>query len=353
LNRKTAVVRERFASDYGEPKRQAPGFAALAPGANSGWRLDIMSDTLLVAASGNPALANSIANHLHLEPCRIIHERYPGGELHVEFEATIAGSDLFIVQPTEGPIERNVFEILLLVDAARRAGASRCFGIVPYFGYGRQDRRSGRRVPVGARVAAQVLDGCGLDRLVFVDLHDPATEGFFATPVVHLSAVPLLIEALGTVRADSIIVSPDLGAVSLARRVSAALSLPMAVTHKLRLSGERVEAQGMTGDVRGLHPIIVDDMVTTGGTVEAAIQQLLRGGVQHPVTVAVSHGVFEPHSIQRLETAGVSRLVVTDSVSLPSPLPDWVSVVGIGELLAEAIRRLHNGHPLDELLSRA
>jgi ribose-phosphate pyrophosphokinase len=188
---------------------------------------------------------------------------------------------------------------------------------------------------------------------MLLDLHDPATEGFFATPVDHLSAVPLLVDALGTPDPDSVVVSPDLGAVSLARRISSALSLPMAVTHKLRVSGAEVIGQGITGHVRGLHPIIADDMITTGGTIEAATRQLLEAGAQPPVAVAATHGVFEPGTIQRLKDAGVSRLLVTNSVALPSSLPDWVSVVELGPFFGDAIRRRHAGHALDDLLSRA
>lgn len=312
-----------------------------------------MDDPLLFAGSASRDLAGAVARELDVQVCGAASERYPGGELHVELQQDVAGGNVFLVQSTAEPIERNLLEIALIADAARRAGALRCSALIPYLGYNRQDRRSGHAVPIGAKVVARILDTAAMERIVLVDLHDPATEGYFATPVAHLTAESLLLERLGPVDARSVVVSPDLGAAKLARRYASKLSLPVAVVQKERLTGADVTGHGVSGDVRDRHPIVVDDMITTGGTMVAALQQLTAAGAAGPATAVAAHGVFEPGSLDQLEAAGIQRLIVTDSVAPAAELPAWVEVVSLGPLLAEAVRRLHAGRSLASLLSPA
>lgn len=223
--------------------------------------------------------------------------------------------------------------------------------IVPYFGYARQDRRAGRRLAVGARMLADMLHASPIHRLLMIDLHTPAIEGFFSIAVEHWSAVPILAEAVRPgVHERSIIVAPDLGAVKLAEHYARLLELPLAIVHKTRISGQEVSVRQMVGDVRDRSPIIVDDMLSTGGTVEAAMKALLAAGCLAEATVAVSHGLFVGGAEEILLPLPIQRIFTTDSVTQrPDRLP--VEVHSLGPFLAEAIRRLHGDESLGDLYS--
>jgi ribose-phosphate pyrophosphokinase len=242
-----------------------------------------MEQTLL-AGSANVRLAETIAAKLGTSQGALNVDRFPDGELHVEIKQSVRGHDVYLIQPTSPPVERHLLELLLLADAAHRAGAARLTAVIPYLGYARQDRRASGREAVGARLVAELLAAGGLvQRVVVVDVHSPAVEGFFGIPLEHLSAVPLLVESVRNhVTENSVIVAPDLGAAKLAERYARPLGLPVAIVHKRRLSGSEVSVRSVTGDVRGHTPIIVDDMISTGGTVEATIEVLLSGGCEPP-----------------------------------------------------------------------
>jgi ribose-phosphate pyrophosphokinase len=243
-------------------------------------------------------------------------------------------------------VEAHLLELWFLADACRRAGAAHLTAIVPYFGYARQDRRASGREAVGARLIADLFAASGLQRLVAVDLHSAALEGFFAIPVEHLSAVSLLAEAVRPLVAD-------LGAVKLAERYARSLHRPMAIVDKERLSGEEVRVRRVVGRVEGCPVLVADDMISTGGTVQAAIQALLAAGCAADVTVAASHGLFVGPVVERLRPLPVRRLLATDSVAAPAQLPCPVHGVSLAPLLAEAIRRLHGQQSLGDLLLHA
>ncbi|HTR21499.1 MAG TPA: ribose-phosphate diphosphokinase, partial [Gemmatimonadales bacterium] len=223
---------------------------------------------MLIAGSANPQLATAVSTAAGAPLARTAIHRFPDGELHVALGDSVRGQDVYLLQPTSPPVETHAFELMLLADAARRAGAARITGIVPYLGYARQDRRAGGREALGARVMADLL-GSGLERVVAVDLHMPALEGFFSVPIEHLTALGVLVErlALPEVNERGVVVAPDLGAARLADRYARALELPVAMVLKTRLGGTEVVARGVTGDVRGRVPVIVDDMISTGATV--------------------------------------------------------------------------------------
>jgi ribose-phosphate pyrophosphokinase len=263
----------------------------------------------------------------------------------------VRGDDVYLVESTGPPVSENVVELLLLLDACRRAGAGRLTAVVPYFGYARQDRRARGREPVGARLVCDLLPVAGVERLVAVDLHSNALEGVAGIPLEHLSAVHILADALGpTAGSNAVVVAPDLGAAKLADRYARALGAPVALVHKARLSGAQVEVRGLTGDVRGRRALIVDDMITTGATVEAAIASLVEAGCTPGITVIATHAVLVENAVQRLRTAGVERLVVTDSVAQEG-LPAWVQTVSLAPLLADAIGRLHGDESLAPLIT--
>ena len=262
------------------------------------------------------------------------------------------GRDVYLLQPTSPPVDEHLLELLFLADACRRAGAARSTAVIPYLGYARQDRRARGREPVGARVVADMLGAAGISRVVAVELHSPALEGFFALPLEHLSAVPVLAEAARPwMTGNGVVVAPDLGAAKLADRYARILDLPVAIVHKTRLSGDEVSVHRITGEVRDRAPLIVDDMISTGGTIEVAIKALREAGCAPDITVVASHGLFVGPARQRLSTVAAQRYIVTDSVpgAVGTTLP--VQVVSVSGLLAEAIRRLHDDRSLGELIA--
>jgi ribose-phosphate pyrophosphokinase len=274
---------------------------------------------------------------------------FPDGEAQVELRQSVRGHDVFIVQSTSPPVERHLMELLLLVDACRRAGAARTSAVIPYFGYARQERRAGRRA-LGARVAANVVAAAGLDRLMLIDAHTPAIEGFFDVPLDHLTAVPLLARtAAMSVESDAVIVAPDLGAVKRARAYAAALRLPMAFIHKTRLDGESVEAHSVAGDVGGRTPLIVDDMLSTGATIEAAVGALRRAGAAEPASVVVTHALVVGRARDVLDRLPLSRVIASDTVEIPEPLPRLLALTSAAPLVAQAIARQHGDESLADL----
>lgn len=305
----------------------------------------------ILTGSANPGLAEAVAQKLGLTLAGLTLERFPDGELHVEIEESVRGKDVYLIQPTSPPVDEHLIELLFLADACRRAGATHITAVVPYFGYARQDRRATGREPVAARLIADVIEVSGLQRLVAIDVHSAALEGFFRIPLEHLSAVPVLVEALRPYASEkSVVVSPDLGAVKLAHRYASMLNLPVAIVHKMRISGEEVRVQRIVGEVEGMSPIIVDDMISTGGTVEAAAKALLAAGCLPRITVSATHALLVGPAMERLDALPMQHLITTDSVSLPEGLTLPTEVVSLAPILARAVKSLHSGATLADLV---
>jgi len=305
----------------------------------------------ILSGSANLPLAESIAKKLGVQLARLILERFPDGELHVDVQESVRGYDVYIIQPSCPRVDEHLLELLLMADACERAGAARLTAVVPYFGYARQDRRGRGREPVSVRVIADLIRTGGLERVVVVDLHSAAIEGAFSIPLEHLTAVPTLAEAVRPwIAARTVIVAPDLGAVKLAERYGRLLQLPVAIVHKTRVSGEEVTVQAILGEVKGQSVLIVDDMISTGGTVEAAIKALLAAGCASDFTVVASHALFVGSAVERFRRLAVRRFFVTDSVPVPTDVSLPVQVVSLAPLLAEIIERLHNDRSLGDLI---
>jgi ribose-phosphate pyrophosphokinase len=306
---------------------------------------------LVLGGTANVPLAEAVARHLGAPLGRRTLELFPDGEQRVELYDSVRGRDTYIIQPTSPPVAQHLMELLLLADACRRAGAARLTAVVTYMGYGRQDRRARGREPIAARLAADLIRVGGFERLVAVDLHSPALEGLLGIPVEHLSAVPLLASALKTgIPERSIVVAPDVGAVKLAERYADLLDLPVAVVHKLRVSGTEVTVRRVVGEVAERAPLVVDDMITTGATVEAAVHAVVREGARPEVTVAATHGLFVGGAGDRLDALGIRRLVVSDSVAVGEHPPAGCEVRSVAPLLAEAVLRLHREESLADLI---
>jgi ribose-phosphate pyrophosphokinase len=307
----------------------------------------------LVAGSANGPLAAAVAQRLGWPLGVVSLHRFPDGELHVAVRDSLRGHDVFVLQPTAPPVEAHLLELLLLADACRRAGAARVSAVVPYFGYARQDRRAGGREPVGARLMADLMHAAAISRIVAVDLHTPTLEGFFSMPLEHVTAVPALAEAAAATLNGGpyVVVAPDLGAARLADRYARALELPVAMVHKIRISGEHVEVRGITGDVADRAPILVDDMISTGATIVAAIGALRDAGCRPDFIVVATHALLVADAVKLLAAQRLRHLMVTDSVARAAGTDDLpLAIVSVAPLLAQTICRLHEDRSLADLL---
>jgi len=306
---------------------------------------------LIFSGGANLPLAEAVAAKVGVALGERVLAHFPDSELHVEIRQSVRGHDLYLIQPTSPPVDAHLMELLFLADACHRAGARRITAIMPYFGYARQDRRGKGREPVGARITSDLLAAAHIARVVAVDLHAPELEGFMSIALEHLSAVPILLKAVAPqLGADCVVVSPDLGGVKLAERYARALGRPLAVVHKTRLSGHEVEVRGIVGEVAGRTPLIVDDMVSTAGTVEAAVRALMESGAASPALVVATHGLLVGEAAERLRGVPIRRLMFSDSVSVASPPSLSIEAVSIAPLLAEAIKRLHSEQSLADLI---
>jgi ribose-phosphate pyrophosphokinase len=308
----------------------------------------------ILAGSASQTVAAAVRALLNAPDIPTTRELLPDGEIHLSLAPVLRGRRVYAIQSVCSPVGERLLELALLADAAHRAGATRITAVVPYLGYSRHERRGGEGQPLGAAVVANLLAACRIDRLVTVDLHAPALEGFFRFPVEHLTAEPVLAEALRPlIGFDSVVVSPDLGAAKLARRFAQRLELPLAVVHKTRTGPSEVAAEQLVGEARGRRPIIVDDMISTGATIAAAREALLHAGAQPDFLVAATHGVFAPGWRRALAHPDIRRVLVTNSLEPPEDTEDErVQRVSVVRLLGEAIRRLHDDAPLGELLAR-
>lgn len=320
-------------------------------GVASGGSLEGMNLAIVVGPASD-ALGAAVAAELGVEPTACEVERFPDGEVRPRVDG-LSRRDVCVVQSTGPPVSEHLVELQLLLDACRRGGAARVTAVVPYLCYARQDRRSAPGEALGGRVVADAIVAAGADRLVTVDPHTPAAEAMFGIPTETVRAVEVLAEAAAS---DddldrAVVVAPDLGAAKLAQRYGEHLDLPVAVVHKRRLSGETVEARDVTGEVAGRRPLVIDDMISTGATIQAAIDAVVERGAIGEATVVATHGLLVDPAVQRLAALPIRRLIVTDTTT-PPPAPGVpVEVVSVAGDLAAAISNLHGGAETDEVLA--
>lgn len=312
-----------------------------------------MSDLMaLIAGPASIPLGQEVAELLAVRQVAYDCQRFPDGEAEFDIRDSVRGRDVYLLQATSPPVDQHLIELLLLADACRRAGAARLTTVIPYFGYARQDRRTNRR-SLGGRVAANVIGTGGFDRLMLIDAHTASIEGFFDIPIDHLTAVPILAEAARRSRQDnSVVVAPDLGGVKRAREYARLLELPMAFVQKTRVSGEAVEAHGVIGEVRGRIPILVDDMLSTGGTIEAAVRALRVAGAIEPAVVVVTHALLVGRARDVLRRLPVSKLIVGNTVPVEDAVDLRLDITSVAPLIATAIRRNHFDESLADLRVR-
>lgn len=294
----------------------------------------------IFGGTANPALAAAIARELHVQIGACAIDRFPDGEVAVRLLEPVRRKEVFLVQSTSPPVNDHLVELLAFADACRRAVAARITSIVPYFGYARADKRHGRREPITGRVVADLLEAVGIAHVVTVDLHTPQIEGFFHAPVDSLTAVPTLCRALrDRLPADFVVVSPDAGRVQLATQYAQCLGAPVVVLHKRRQSGVETEVTHIVGDVSNRACLIVDDMISTGGTVAESAAALLRAGARPEIIVAATHGLLVLGARNKLDHPSIREVFVTDTVCAAEK--DWpkLRVISIAPLIARALER--------------
>ncbi len=313
-----------------------------------------MSTERLQVFSGNanPALAQRIGERLELPLGDIMLNRFKDGEINVKINDDVRGRDVFVVQPTCPPVNDNLMELLLIMDTLRRASAARVTAVIPYYGYARKDRKDEGRVPISAKLVANLIARAGADRVVCIDLHAPQIQGFFDIPVDHLYASPVCVahfRRLGLAEIpDGCIVAPDVGGIKQARAYAKMLGLSLAIVDKRRVSPDQAKAMHVIGDVAGMRCILVDDMISTGGTIAEAAAAL-RGAGAKEVHVCATHAVFCGPAKERLEGAPIDSIVVTDTIPKNDATPRGVTVLSVGDLLGDAILRIHQGRSVSKL----
>ncbi len=301
------------------------------------------------AGTSNPLLAAAVATELGARPGMVSISHFPDGETAVRLDESVRGTEVFLVQPTSPPVNDHLMELLAFADACRRSAAARITAVVPYFGYARADKRHGRRQPITASLVAQLMQAAGIDHVVTLDLHTAQIEGFFRIPVDTLTAVPVLCHAIkDRLPAGAVVVSPDAGRVAMATEYAHHLGCPVAILHKRRTSGTETEVTHVVGDVRDRSCLIIDDMISTGGTIDRAIGALLAAGARPSISIAATHGLFVGEARARLSHKAIGDVFVTDSLAIDRPWPT-LRVVPIAPLIAAAIRRVRAGASLSDL----
>ncbi len=303
----------------------------------------------VLTGTGNPALAQEIAEHLGVDLCKRTTTRFADGEVFVRIDENVRGADVFIVQPTNPPAE-NIMELLLLIDAVRRASAARVTCVIPYFGYGRQDRKDQPRVAIGAKLMARMIETAGADRVLGIDFHAHQLQGFFDLPVDHLYAAPVFTSHYRRKQlTDLVVVAPDVGSAKMARGFAKRLNGTLAIIDKRRPTANVAEVVNVVGEVEGKDCLIPDDMIDTAGTVSEAARALKALGA-NDIYVCATHALLSGPAVERLANAPIKEVAVTNTIALPESRQfPQLQVLSVGELLAKAIRFTHADQSVSSL----
>jgi ribose-phosphate pyrophosphokinase len=303
-----------------------------------------MDKLAIFSGNANPELAQNICKDLKVKLQDALVGRFSEGEIRVKINENVRGKDVFIVQPTCPPSNDNLMELLIMMDALRRASAHRITAVIPYFGYARQDRKDQPRVPITAKLVANLLTVAGANRILTMDLHAGQIQGFFDIPVDHLFSVGVLVDYFSKMNIkDLVAVSPDVGSIKMARAYAKRVSAGLAIIDKRRVSPEKAEAIHIMGEVEGKNVIIVDDMIATGSSLIEAVEALKKAKAK-TIYAAIAHGILSGPAIERIEQCkGLEKLLITDSVPLSEDKKHpKIEVLSVASLLAEAIKRIHN-----------
>ncbi len=304
----------------------------------------------LLGGSANPALSEKISAKLGVPLTDTRLRRFADGEINVKIEDSMRGHDVFVIQPTCPPVNEHLMELFIILDALRRASAGRVTAVIPYYGYARKERKTQPREPISAKLVANFITLAGADRLLLLDLHAEAIEGFFDVPTDHLSPFRIFADHLRTLNLHNLtVVAPDAGGGRRAEAVANQLQAPIAFGYKRRPEEDQAEVIAVSGDVKGRDCVVVEDIITTGGTISKLAQSLRLQGA-HKVLIAATHPVLTGDAVDRLKKAQIDDVIVTDSVPIaPERLGPPITVLSVAPLLAEAIIRVHENRSVSEL----
>jgi len=310
-----------------------------------------MDKIAVFSGNAHPELAKDICKYLKVGLSDALVGRFSEGEIRVKIKDNARGKDVFIIQPTSPPANDNLMELLIMIDALRRASAQRITAVIPYFGYARQDRKDQPRVPITAKLVANLLTTAGADRILTMDLHAGQIQGFFDIPVDHLFAVGVFIDYLAGLKLkDLVVVSPDVGGIKMARAYAKRLGANLAILDKRRLSPEKAEIIHILGDVENKNVVIVDDLIATGGSLIEAVATLKKANAKN-IRAAISHGVLSGSAIKLIDSCReLEELLITDSIPFSNGKKHpKIKVISIAELFGETIKRIHNEESVSSL----
>ena len=305
----------------------------------------------IFSGTANPVLAEAICKNLNVPLGKSLLGRFSDGEIYFQILENVRGADVFVVQPCSFPVDNHLLELLLMIDAFKRASAWRITAVLPYYCYARQDRKDKPRVPISAKLVADLLETAGASRALTLDLHAPQIQGYFDVPVDHLYGSPVLVEYFRHKNLPNLtVVSPDAGGVERARAFAKKLGAPLAIVDKRRVDLDVTEVMNLIGDVRGRSTLIVDDIIDTAGTLVKTADALMREGATQ-VYAACTHAVFSGPAVERIENSVISEVVATDSVPLCEAAKHLkkIKILSVAELLARGIRSIHEETSISEL----
>lgn len=309
-------------------------------------------ELLVFCGNANPGLAKEICDYLEIELGKALVGRFSEGEIRVKIEQDARGRDVFVIQPTCPPVNENFMELLIMIDALKRASAKRITAVLPYYGYARQDRKDQPRVPITAKLVANLITVAGADRVLTIDLHVGQIQGFFDIPLDHLFAVNVFVEYFSKLKPKNlVVVSPDVGGIKMARAYAKRFKASLAIVDKRRVNDKEAEVMHILGEVKGKDAVIVDDMVATAGSLVEAVDALKKAGAKD-VYGAITHPVLSGPAIDRIQKSPLKELVVTNTIPLSKEKRiKKIKVLSIGPLLAEAIKRIHNEQSVSSLFT--
>jgi len=307
----------------------------------------------ILTGNANPELAKDVAAHIGVELCNAYVGHFNNGETQVMIDESVRGKDVFIIQPTCQPVNDSLMELLIMVDACKRASANNITAVVPYYAYARQDRKTRGREPISAKLVANLMATAGVNRVITVDLHAGQIQGFFDIPVDHLAAVPVLADYLSKKELqDVVVVSPDLGGVTRARKLADRLQAPIAIIEKRRPKPGCAEVMNLIGDVKGKTAVIIDDIVDTAGSLCEAAKALSKMGVKS-VYACCTHAILSDPAVQRIEDSTIEQLIITNSIPLPKDKESKkIVTLSIADALGDAIVRIYTRQSVSQLFDK-
>ncbi|NTW28049.1 MAG: ribose-phosphate pyrophosphokinase [Coriobacteriia bacterium] len=305
---------------------------------------------MLFSGTSNPELAEDAAQHLGVELGRVKIRKFANGEIYVRYLDSVRGADVFIIQSICAPVNAMLMELLIMVDAAKRASARSITAVITHYGYARQDKKSAAREPITARLVADLLTAAGVNRVITMDLHQGQIQGFFSQPVNHLTALPILADYFESMKLENlVVVSPDVGRAKACKKLADMLGADLAIMHKSRPEHNVSEITSVIGNVRGKIAIVADDMIDTAGSITAGARALIDGGVEK-VYVTATHGIFSPPAYDRLDAAPIVEVVVTNTIPVPKEHQiGKIHVLSVAPLFAHAIQNVFNDDSVSEL----